>query len=136
MISELPKNLFSSGMMLCPEMTLLSRTYVTKRRLKEFIPIFERLFDCQELHHVLVLSLFWNFFFLSWPAEDQLIEMVDFAPRVIDKIYRVLVRYSSIPEVYDLVDLAEMVEIHLRKKPKFTVHPDFKIILRESMVSC
>lgn len=124
---------FLVAVLLCPEMTLLARTYVTKRRLIEFMPIFERIFGYDQFHDVLVLSMFWNFFFLTWPIPDQLEEMIEFAPIVVDQIYRVLVKFSHIPEVYDIIDLAELVERNLQDKRQFRVHPDFQIILRDSV---
>ena len=118
-------------MLLCPEMTLLARTHVQKRRLCDFIPVFSRLFSYTEFPHVFALSLFWNFYFLTWPGRDELAEMFDAGSMVIDKIYRVLVEYSYVPEIYDLVNLAEQVERNLRRKGRFHVHKDFHKLLRD-----
>ena len=121
--------------MLCPELTLLGRTYVKKRKLRDFIPVFARIFEYEEFPHIFALSLFWNFTFLTWPAAEELAEMVDFGGTVIDKIYRVLVEYSDVPEMYNLVTSAELVEGNFRRIREFRVHEDFKKLLRNSMFS-
>lgn len=109
------------------------RHHLLKRDVRDFMPVFERLFSCDEVPSIAVLAMFHVFVFYSWSPLENLQLLTPFLHDVVDELASVIFNWSEIEDMQKMVPKIKKLHGEAKKIRELKFHPLLKDLLKKSL---